>query len=52
LGALVTPGGSLVLSGILAEQVGEVEHALRLNGLKLLEKRQQEDWVALLAQPE
>ncbi len=52
LGALVTPGGSLVLSGILDEQVGEVEHALRLNGLKLLEKRQQEDWVALLAQPE
>jgi ribosomal protein L11 methyltransferase len=52
LGALVTPGGSLVLSGILAEQVGDVEHALRSNGLKLLEKRQQEDWVALLAQPE
>ena len=52
LGTLVTPGGSLVLSGILDEQAGEVEHALRSNGLKLLEKRQQEDWVALLAQPE
>ncbi len=52
LGALVTPGGSLVLSGILDEQAGEVEQALRMNGLALVGKRQQEDWVALLAQPE
>lgn len=52
LGALVMAGGYLVLSGILDEQAGEVEDALRLNGLKLVAIQQQEDWVALLAQPE
>ncbi len=51
LGELVTPGGYLVLSGILDEQAGAVEEALSLNGLKLVEIRGQEDWVALLAQP-
>jgi ribosomal protein L11 methyltransferase len=50
LGELVTPGGWLVLSGILAEQSPEVEAALNRHGLNLLERRQSGDWVALAAQ--
>ena len=47
---LITPGGSLVLSGILAEQCAEVEAALQTHGLSCIEKRQDGDWVALLVQ--
>jgi ribosomal protein L11 methyltransferase len=50
LGELVTLDGWLVLSGILAEQSPEVEAALAHHGLKLLERRQSGDWVALAAQ--
>jgi ribosomal protein L11 methyltransferase len=50
LGELLLPDGSLVLSGILAEQSADVESALRSNGFRLLEKLQREDWVALMAQ--
>ena len=49
LGELVTPGGWLVLSGILDEQSLEVEAALDRHGLTLLERRQSGDWVALAA---
>ena len=49
LGELVSPGGWLVLSGILAEQSPEVEAALRQHNLALLERRQVGDWVALAA---
>jgi ribosomal protein L11 methyltransferase len=47
LADLLKPGGVLVLSGILDEQAGEVEDALRAHGLFLLERRQIADWVAL-----
>jgi ribosomal protein L11 methyltransferase len=47
LADLVSPGGVLVLSGILAEQGGEVQAALEASGLKLIEQRQMGDWVAL-----
>ena len=50
LGELVSPGGWLVLSGILAEQSPEVEQALSRHGMTLLERRQSGDWVALAAQ--
>jgi ribosomal protein L11 methyltransferase len=50
LGALVTSRGSLILSGILAEQSAEVETALGSHGLQLVQKRQNGDWVALEAQ--
>lgn len=50
LGDLVFPDGWLVLSGILAEQSPEVEAALVRHNLKLLERRQAGDWVALAAQ--
>jgi len=49
LGELVSPGGWLVLSGILAEQSPDVEAALRQHNLALLERRQVGDWVALAA---
>lgn len=50
LGELVSPGGWLVLSGILAEQSPEVEAALRRHGMKLHKHCQSGDWVALAAQ--
>jgi len=49
LGDLVEPGGTLVLSGILEEQSSGVEAALSRHGLKLVERRQSGDWVALAA---
>lgn len=47
LADLVAPGGSLILSGILAEQAGLVESAAEGKGLKLVKKRQMGDWVAI-----
>ena len=47
LARLLAPEGRLVLSGILAEQAAEVEAAAQRNGLRLVEERQIEDWVAL-----
>lgn len=44
---LMAPAGSLVLSGILADQTAEVLAAARAENLVLLEHRQREDWVAL-----
>lgn len=50
LAELLAPSGMLVLSGILAEQSGEVEAAISKHGLVLVDKRQEGDWVALAAQ--
>jgi ribosomal protein L11 methyltransferase len=47
LAGLLAPGGALILSGILDEQAEEVLSAARTRGLKLTEKRQMQDWVAL-----
>lgn len=47
LADLVTPAGTLVLSGILAEQAEEVRTAAEQHGLEFNEMRQIEDWVAL-----
>ena len=44
---LLTAGGRLVLSGILAEQAQDVEVAASRNGLQLANRRQSGDWVAL-----
>jgi len=49
LGDLLSPSGSLILSGIIQEQAGDVEAALQQHGLHLVERRQSGDWVALLA---
>ena len=48
LGKLAAPGGALVLSGILEEQAGGVIACAQEHGLKLVERRQAGDWVALL----
>ena len=48
LAELVSPGGALILSGILAEQATGVIACAEEHGLKLVEKRQAGDWVALL----
>lgn len=47
LAALLEPGGVLILSGILAEQAQGVIEAGEAKGMKLDEKRQMGDWVAL-----
>ena len=44
---LVLPGGTLILSGILTEQSASVLSAAQECGLKLIEKRQMGDWMAL-----
>lgn len=49
LGDLLSPGGSLVLSGIIQEQAGDVEAAFQKHGLHRVDRRQSGDWVALLA---
>lgn len=48
LAELVAPGGVLILSGILADQAEGVISSAEAYGLKLAEKRQVGDWVALL----
>jgi ribosomal protein L11 methyltransferase len=48
LGALLEPGGQLVLSGILEEQAADVLAAAARNGLRLADHRQIKDWVALV----
>lgn len=52
LAHLVTPSGTLVLSGILAEQIENVKSASERQGLSLSETRQMGDWVALAFQRE
>ncbi|MBA4379892.1 MAG: 50S ribosomal protein L11 methyltransferase, partial [Anaerolinea sp.] len=47
LDELVAPSGALILSGILQEQVEPVVSAARTRGMKLVEKRQMGDWVAV-----
>ena len=52
LADLVEHGGTLVLSGILAEQAPGVEAAGKARGLEFVERVQQNDWVAIvLRQP-
>lgn len=47
LADLVEIGGCAILSGILAEQEASVLEAAERHGMKLLERQQIEDWVAL-----
>lgn len=48
LAALIAPGGSIILSGILEHQANDVIAAGEKYGLTFVEKRQINDWVALL----
>ncbi len=47
LGDLLTPGGVLILSGILAEQILAVRSEFEDCGYELMETRQIGDWVAM-----
>jgi ribosomal protein L11 methyltransferase len=47
LGDLISPGGVLILSGILQEQADDVQAAAEMHGLRLLARQQSGDWVAL-----
>ncbi len=47
MAGLVSPGGVIILSGILDHQANDVVAAGEKYGLRLLEKRQIADWVAL-----
>lgn len=47
LADLLTPGGILILSGILEEQSADLQAASESHGLRLVERRQSGDWVAL-----
>jgi ribosomal protein L11 methyltransferase len=47
MGDLVAPGGVLILSGILEEQVEKMHAKLGEHGLYIIEQRQVEDWVAM-----
>jgi ribosomal protein L11 methyltransferase len=47
LADLIEEHGSIILSGILQEQEGSVIEASQVKGLRMNERRQMEDWVAL-----
>ncbi|HEY61094.1 MAG TPA: 50S ribosomal protein L11 methyltransferase [Anaerolineae bacterium] len=49
LGDIVAPGGVLILSGILEEQLVEMLRVLNANGFFVRSKNQIDDWVALVA---
>ncbi|MFC1996117.1 50S ribosomal protein L11 methyltransferase [Chloroflexota bacterium] len=45
---LIAPGGVLILSGILEEQFTEMLTKIDTHGLRVIEQRQIDDWVALV----
>lgn len=47
---LIEPGGFIILAGILEHQADGVVAAAQKRGLKLTDRRQMNDWVALLCQ--
>ena len=44
----ITPGGVIILAGILAEQGQSVRESAESKGLKFVEERHSGDWVALV----
>jgi len=51
LGKLVSPGGRLILSGILDEQEERLLAAAESHQLNIVERRQSGDWVAFIISP-
>ena len=45
---LIAPGGHLMLSGILEDHLSVLLPAVERTGLKIVERRQQNDWVAFI----
>jgi ribosomal protein L11 methyltransferase len=52
LAARLAPAGRLIVAGLIDSQEGEVEEALRAQGLCAVERTQEKDWVALVARRE
>jgi ribosomal protein L11 methyltransferase len=52
LGNCCTPGGALVLSGILAEQEAQIRQALGRHNLQVRERSQIADWICLVVSPQ
>jgi len=52
LAANLAPGGILIASGIIADRAHAVVASLHENGLSLVERRDEGDWVALIARKE
>ena len=48
LASHIRPGGLIVLSGIIEEQLPDILVAMKENQLALVEQRQVKDWVTLL----
>jgi ribosomal protein L11 methyltransferase len=51
LAARLAPGGTLVAAGLIEPQEAVVVDAFRAQGLDILERRQEKDWVCLVAAP-
>lgn len=49
LAAALTPDGTLILSGLIAEQENDVTRAAKAQGLEIVNRHSHEDWVALIA---
>jgi len=52
LGALVLPGGKIILSGILKEQLATILSCLKRAGFKRPEIQEREMWIGLIAEKE
>jgi ribosomal protein L11 methyltransferase len=50
LAAALAPGGRLILSGMIAEQEAEVTAAAAAQALQVIDRRLEEDWVALIVE--
>ena len=50
LAEVIAPGGHAVLAGLLENQAAAVEEACAEHGLRVVERRQRGEWVALLAE--
>lgn len=49
LAETVRPGGKMLLSGLTRKQRGPVEAALKRNGLKVFGRKEQDNWIVLIA---
>jgi ribosomal protein L11 methylase PrmA len=50
LGARIRFGGRIIASGLIESQEEDVVRALQIQGLEVLERAQEKDWVSLVAQ--
>jgi ribosomal protein L11 methyltransferase len=49
LSARIRPGGKIITAGIILDQESEVKAAMEQKGLTLVDRRQRDDWVCLVA---